>query len=192
MALTVTAAPETEPLTAAEAKAQLRVDGTDDDTLISALITVAREHVETILGRRLITQTLVWTLDDFPCGRRLQFPTGPVQSVGSVKYYASAVLTTWSASLYELSTGGESLPARLGPVDGATWPTVDVRLDGVEITFIAGYSDADAVPQAIKQAMKLMIGDWYAFREQVVAGSVGELPVGSTARALLMPYRLWV
>lgn len=44
------------------------------------------------------------------------------------------------------------------------------------------------MPQAIKQAMLLMIGHWYATREAVNIGNiVSELPIG--ARALLAPYR---
>jgi uncharacterized phiE125 gp8 family phage protein len=54
------AGPGEEPVSLAEAKAFCRIDGTDEDALVSALITAARLHVESITGRALLTQT--WRL----------------------------------------------------------------------------------------------------------------------------------
>jgi uncharacterized phage protein (predicted DNA packaging) len=45
----------TEPVTLDEAKLHLRVDDTSDDTLITTLITAAREHVE-----KFIKRTVPW------------------------------------------------------------------------------------------------------------------------------------
>jgi uncharacterized phiE125 gp8 family phage protein len=60
-----TAAPAAEPITLAEAKAWLRVDGTDEDTLITALIAAARTHVENFTRRALITQQFEVSFDAF-------------------------------------------------------------------------------------------------------------------------------
>ncbi len=55
MRATLTVPPAGEPLTLAEAKLHLRVDLSDDDALITALISAAREQAEFLTGQRLIT-----------------------------------------------------------------------------------------------------------------------------------------
>lgn len=58
-------APAVEPVTLAEMKAHLRVEITDDDDLIQGLTAAAREQVEDVTGRRLITQQWRLFLDRF-------------------------------------------------------------------------------------------------------------------------------
>ena len=58
--------PAIEPLALADAKLHLKVDFTDDDTLISALITAAREYAETFTGKSFITRSYELYLDHFP------------------------------------------------------------------------------------------------------------------------------
>ena len=69
MALVLVTGPETEPVSKEEAKAHLRVDGTDDDAYITALIVTARRHVEAILRRAQKecgqTPGLAYALGDF-------------------------------------------------------------------------------------------------------------------------------
>lgn len=91
MRLTLTAPPAVEPLALADAKTHLRVDITDDDTLITALITAARRYCESALKQALITQSWTLYLDSFP-------------SAGG--YYNRAVREIWP------SLGG--LPSGLG------------------------------------------------------------------------------
>jgi uncharacterized phiE125 gp8 family phage protein len=55
---------------------------------------------------------------------------------------------------------------------------------------VAGYGDdAEDVPQAIRQAMMLMIGHWYENREDTLGvGNIQRIPQGS--EYLLWPYRV--
>ena len=58
-------APAVEPVSLVEMKAHLRVEVVEDDDLIGALSAAAREHVEELTGRRLITQKWRLYLDRF-------------------------------------------------------------------------------------------------------------------------------
>src|SRR5437016_1244906 len=89
MDLVLTSGPAIEPITLAEAKAHLRVDGTAEDTLIGSLIVTCRLHVEAGLGLALITQGWSYFIDAWPAGRVLALPSRPVQSVTAVRLYAA-------------------------------------------------------------------------------------------------------
>jgi hypothetical protein len=66
MAIKITLAPSAEPVTLLEAKAHLRVDVTDDDLLITNLISAARVHAENVCRRAFVTQKWDLYLDSFP------------------------------------------------------------------------------------------------------------------------------
>lgn len=77
----VTTPPAAEPITLAEARLQLKADDsvTTDDTLISALIQAAREHVEKVCERALMPQTWRVSFDTFPAGA-IEVPGGKVRT----------------------------------------------------------------------------------------------------------------
>lgn len=186
-AVAVLEPPAAEPLTLAEVKLHCAVDGNEFDTLLTSLITAARQYVEKIGGRALITQTWQLQLDCFPCNLcgRIELPGGPAQSIESVKYIdTDGDEQTMAEADYVLRpTGGNSLLC-LG-FDKA-WPDYRYQ-DGeypVKIAYVVGYpynsEDSPAepptinVPESIKQAMKLLIAHWYQNRETVVIGSTVE------------------
>lgn len=186
--LTVTVPPASEPVTVAEAKSHLRVDISDDDTLIGSLITAAREYVELFTGQSFIQRTYRADVVNFASAIRL--PRGPVISVSSVKYYDTSspeTLTTWAASNYYLHND------ILWRVEGVSFPSVGSRVDNVQITYTAGWLDqssprADATPQAIQQAILLLVGDLYENRESQVLYP-GQLLENRAFQMLLNPYR---
>lgn len=181
----------------ATAKAHLRVEHQDEDTLIAGILAAATERLDGwsgILGRCLMPQT--WTsfvpyFDDF----RLRLPLVPVQSVTSVKYYdVNGVQQTFGASNYRLLADGRSAYIQLA--FPAVWPTslALLRDDAVSITFLAGYADAASVPAALKQAILLMVGDFYENRLTVEVGvrvTAIEIPMSVTVEALIAPYRAY-
>ena len=177
MALKIVTAPAVEPVTLAEAKLHLRVDGTDQDTLIAGLIQAAREHLETvILGRALVTQTLEYVVSRFPCWE-MPLPRPPLQSVTTVKYTDSLNAEhTLSNTLYCLNI--DRSPGLLTPAYGKSWPTATLAPTGaIRIRYVAGYGLAAAVPQAFKQAILLLVGHLYANRELTSAQALTVVPL---------------
>ena len=157
----VTTAPVTEPVTTAEAKLYLRVDFSDDDTLIATLITAARQRAEDIAGRAFISQTIAAWLDYWPDDGVIRIKRGPVATVTSVAYYTSNnVLTTVSASNYVLIA--QPQPARITLAYGQSWPT-DLRSEAaIKITYTAGAATADA---RYKDLILAMVANMYEARD---------------------------
>jgi len=84
----ITVEPAEEPITLAEAKEHLRVDFSDEDDYITALITTARKYCESYTNRVFITQTWRQNIDYFP--RVIQLKVNPIISLTSLKYYDTA------------------------------------------------------------------------------------------------------
>jgi len=182
----VTVAPASEPVTLAEAKAHLRVNHANDDASIDGLIVAAREWVEAFTGRSLVTQTRTYVLDGFPVEDDfIALPGSPIQSVTLVSYVDAAGATqTWGAANYVVDSTAD--PGGIFLAYGASWPDTRDQRHAVTITYVAGYT---IVPQRIKQAMLLIIGELYARRELAIVGAaINEVPFA--VQALLTPFRL--
>jgi uncharacterized phiE125 gp8 family phage protein len=186
--LKLVTAPAAEPVSLTEAKAHCRVDTSDDDTLIGSLITASREYVERILQRRLINSTWDFTLNRFESDY-IRLPYAPLSSVTSVSYVDSDGTTqTLSTSVYDTDLTRE--PGGIFLKYAQVWPTPRDIQNAVTVRYVAGYGAAGtSVPNAIKQAMLLLIGNWYENRESVVIGTIsGELPMA--VKSLLWSYRV--
>lgn len=171
--------PSVWPLTVDEAKAHLRVDHTTDDTLIESLIKAATNIAERFQNRGYINQTWRMTLDYFPPeGCVIQIPIGPVSSVTSITYIDGEGDTqTWSSAAYQLDT--RSTLARIIPGPDYDYPTTQTdRINAVTITFVVGYGAAStAIPENIRHAIRLILGDLYNHRESTITGTiVNQLP----------------
>lgn len=177
MALKLITAPSEEPISLGEAKAQLRVDWTNEDTQISSYILAAREYCEGFQNRQYITATWDLWLDDWPSKDRFDIPLPPLQSVASIKYYGTDN-TEYTLAATEYFVDDKSEPARIVLAYGKSWPSTTLRpVNGVVVRFTAGYGLAASVPQKVKQAMLLLITLMYEKRLPVVEGKiVGEVP----------------
>jgi hypothetical protein len=210
-------APAVEPVTLTEAKAQLRLDTTLDDTFVEVLIAAAREYAEQYCGRGFITQTWELTLDAFrgedflelgSRGRKeagifgaalgserthqaqyVKLPMGRLIDVTSVTYLdTSQAEQTLASNQYDVDTDNE--PGRLRPAYGVTWPNTLTIWDAVRIRYRVGYgASASDVPKAIKMAVLMLVSQMYEHRTPEVTGTV-VAGVGFTWSALLAPYRL--
>lgn len=186
MALKVITPPAAEPLTLAEAKAHLRVDGIDEDSYITALIVAARQGAESVTGRALMTQTLELAMDAFP--DLISIPRPPLASITSITYVdEDGVTQTLAPSAYAVNSHAQ--PAAIAPVYGTAWPATRAQANAVLVRYVAGYATAADVPQEIKQWMLLRIGMLFENRESVAAGvQFSALPF---VDSLLDPYRVW-
>lgn len=187
MRLRVVTPPASEPVTLVEAKAHLRLEGTDDDTYVSALIQAARQHVEEVCWRGVVTQTREAVLECFPDSDGVELPGGNLASITSVTYTdADGASQTLATSVYEADT--VSVPGRMLLAYDQSWPSTRSQWDAVRVRYVVGWAVAD-VPAPLKQALLLLVSQLYEHRTPEVTGvSMGK--VGFAVDALLSPYRL--
>jgi uncharacterized phiE125 gp8 family phage protein len=178
-------------MTLAQAKAQARVDIEDDDTLINRKVGQAKEFVERVLRRELLTSKYELVLDEFPSNWRrsdywdkdeaIRPPRPPLSSVTSITYItATGAVATCATTVYGVDTHSE--PGRIYLKYGQVWPTTQARANAVTVTYECGYGDtATSVPGHILAAVELYVAHIYDSREAVavsVGGNILELPLG--------------
>lgn len=185
----------TEPVTISEAQAWLRVDSQDDATEVTTLITTARQIVEDLTGRAILTQSWRMVASQWPAGRFagvenvVQLPRSPLASVTSVKYYPDngGAQATFASSNYHVVTA--ITPGILVLADNASWPDLAVRPDAVEINFTAGAATTPEIPPSLRHAVLLVLAHLYELRSPVAVGNiVNELPF--SLRHLLESHRV--
>lgn len=180
--LTLVTAPAALPVTLSEAKAQLRVDHSDEDALISALIASAVAQIDGPDGIGYAMQAQTWrlTLDAFPAVIRL--PMRPVVSVSAITYVGSDDVTaTFPAESYRVVIAGGT--ALIEPVHGVSWPSTKDVLGAVNITFVAGVG----APDPLKLAILMMITDAY---ENRAAQDAKDLKPNRAVESILSRYRV--
>lgn len=170
------AAPASEPVTLTQAKAQLRVDHSDDDTLIASLIKAARAHIEAACAVRFSARTGVsFKCDGFSDLARL--PEAPVSSIASITYIdAAGASETLPTTVYEVRADG--LDVGIVLKTDQTWPTIQSG-SRVTVTAAIGYATA---PDDICHALLMLIAHWYENRATVNVGNItSELPFAVNA-----------
>lgn len=178
-----------EPVTLTEARAHLRAATTSEDTLITSLITAARQACEDRLQRTLIQTDWELTLDAFPDAIPLRMPA--VMSVQSVQYVDEDGATqTLSPASYQVDAKSE--PGWIVPAYGYSWPTTREQINALTVAYRCGYGTmAAAVPEPLKSWILLMVGSLYENRESVnVAQGIVSVELGFADR-LLDTYRVW-
>lgn len=179
--------PGAEPLSLGQVKQHLRIETTDEDALLSMIVQVAREHVETITGRFLMRQTIDLQMDGFSDPIRL---VAPLVSVSSVKYIdAAGVTQTVSAADYVVVAPTVRPEPRgfLHLALNKSWPTPAEIANCVTVRVVAGTTDPGDVPAALRHAMLLMIGDLYENRGSQTPEQM-RLVANPAAMALMGPW----
>lgn len=175
----------------AEAKAQCRVTHSAEDALITSLIKAVTDRCEHVIGRAIMPQTWELVLDAFPTNEDIELLHPPIQSITSVKYIDALTANETTLANTQYSLDKDSEPGWLMPAYGVTWPSTLPVANAVRIQYLAGYINADAVPDCIKQWMLLTVATYYSNRESVVVGSIIQSFDNATYDGLLDRARVW-
>ena len=186
MVAILVAPPGAEPVTRGEAKAHARIDGTDEDERVDALIAAARADVENRTGRALVTQGWRIVRDAVPRGAVVRLQPAPVQAVTAVTVFGDdGAPQVVSPDDYDVDLA--SAPGRLVLQRGRGWSAR--ALNGFEVDLTCGYGPPEAVPAPLKHAVLMLVAYWFEVREAAEYGVVAG-PVASRTAALLAPYRV--
>lgn len=171
--LSLKTAATTDPVTLTEARAQLREIATAEDNLISALITAATQDAEKVMQRPIMPQTWLWVADDFTSeadGRIcIPIPSRAITAFTYVRGTDGATVALAATTDYLPDFRGEYYTL-VFPAYGTLWPTPRVQPGAVEITLEAGWANALAVPQVIKQWILMRVAALFAHREAWTSG----------------------
>lgn len=181
----------TEPIALADAKSYLRVDFTDDDTLISGLISRARSYAETVTHRAMATQQIqtIYTIER-PTGGELSgsIEPGPnwyeyqeqlgANPFGAAQFYFDLPMPPVQPNQTL------TVETKVTAFDAWTTFTGNTYLDNVQeparmyfqvpvtanfwrFTYWAGYDAVQSYPITpdLLQPMYEAIAYWYQFRE---------------------------
>lgn len=135
----------TEPVTLAEAKAWIKVADSysDDNTIITALITVARQMLEEYLSISIASKTYTVVLKNLLGD--MELPYGPITSITSAADLDGDALTIDEDYI----------------LTGEEFKRLDTITDYIKFVYVAGYS---TVPEALKTAIKMQVGYMYEHR----------------------------
>ena len=179
----------TNVVSLAQAKAHLRVEHADDESLIETLIGVAQNVVEGYTGRFLQQVEGSFYFDDFH--EFMNLHAGPNlalrnrNSAEGVTYLDTAGRQT-VVDLDKYVLEGKGYPARLRMLDTPSDVESD-SLNAVRVDVTVGHTQADR-PDALIAAMLLIIGHLYENRQDVGQHKTHATPLAS--RYLMEPYRL--
>lgn len=185
------AGPTAEPITVAEAKAQLRVLHGDDDAYIEALVGASREWAESFTRRAFVEQTWVAQYAEWPTDRTLELGRFPIRSVESVSFRDSTgAWEVLDAADYTV----DEIEGSVRLKSGVAVPSLSYDFAApFKVEFTAGYvttANAANLPKNLKQALLLTISNFYANRVPVVQGTItSKVPL--SVESLLRPLKLY-
>jgi uncharacterized phiE125 gp8 family phage protein len=176
------------PISIDDAKKQFHghLDLTEDDDQVVSWIKSAAHKVERDTGVTLLTSAWRVVLNAYPAwDQPIHLPLYPVQSIDDFTYYDfDGMLQSVASPLPDLVDYGRPVKIALAGTD--TWPT-DLRTfqPGV-IDVTAGWSAPELIPDDLKQAIKILVGQMALYREQDVAGQ------GMTVTPTTLGYEQWI
>ncbi|ADJ24768.1 phiE125 gp8 hypothetical protein [Hyphomicrobium denitrificans ATCC 51888] len=175
-----------DPVTLAEAKAQMRVLHSNEDALIERIISAASRHVENRIGRNLVKRTVTYKREGFPRGGvPVVLPRPPVISITSITFVDP------KGDTITLSPNDYFLAASLieyWVLPKTAWPLAARGIPSVTIVYESGYGAMDSdVPEDLRHAVLLLVQHFYAHRSAVMEGPAVVTPMA--VDALIEPHK---
>lgn len=181
--------PTVWPVSADELGAHLRLNQSGgsypEEAFLLDLIKGATEFAEAETGLVMLEQTWAYYLDEVPIQsdglgwwdgvregamnqehpRFIELTKGPLISITNVKSFDSDdAESTFAAANYYADTA--SRPGRIVLRSGSVWPTNVRSVNGLVVTYKAGFgAEAANVPFQLRQAIKVIAAHWYENRE---------------------------
>jgi uncharacterized phiE125 gp8 family phage protein len=155
----------------------LRVEHTDEDTTITAIIDAAVQAAQDYTGRHFVSSVFSLSIDSF---YNVEVPTG-ITTISGISYFDSAGDSqTLSVDKYYADFRRE--PGRISFIDPPSTHT-----DRFNAVVIAGTLGDTAYPP-IKHAIKMLAAHYYENRRAVIITTSSKIPLG--IEAILNPYRI--
>ena len=153
-----------------EAKAQCRVDESDEDALLLRLIAGAQSEIENTLGHALTLQWWRLVLERFPSGSSpILVPRPPLVSLVSLSY-ADANNVEQTLTDHVLDSSSE--PARIHPPETG-WPATYSRAHpAVTVYYSCGHTTVRPIDPGIKDIALMLVGRGYENREETITGTI--------------------
>lgn len=192
---------DAEPVTLTDAKLWCRIDNTAEDSVISSLITAAREKVEADTDRQFAPQTWVWTVD-----QRFRLPKISDAVIPDLHWGDAG--EGWGEAEWPWFLWGRRYPSLRSPVTpvqsvlsityrsngadasydmtnfrvggdrdlifGDGLPISDEQKDAITITMVCGLTTEQAVTaleERYRQAIRMLVVHWYENRVPVQMGT---------------------
>lgn len=161
-------APTERVISVDDIRTHARIDAADEDTYLEGLSDAAEAEAEAYTWRKLLTQTWDQYFDGFADPLHLRFPplytTDEHNGVTSVTYTdTNGDAQTLATSVYEVAEKDGIATVRRKY--NQSWPTTLGHEDVVTVRFVCGYGAASAVPERIKQAIRIHANHYYRNRE---------------------------
>ncbi|MDX2259413.1 MAG: head-tail connector protein [Hyphomicrobiaceae bacterium] len=187
MALVLVGGPAVEPVSLAQVKAHLRLDGDSEDLLVASLILTSRLHIEAALGLALVSQQWRLVLHDWPRGGEVRLPLRPIADVSEIRVKdAAGVPAVLAPASYVADLAGNA-PRIVSA--GAALPRPGRIAAGIKIDLMAGYGpEPDDVPAPIRHALLLLVAHWYEHRDPIEIGAQDAV-IPDAVSQLLKPFR---
>lgn len=166
--ITIDSAPSNDPVTLSEAKDYLGYTDSDQDTLITNLITSATKLLERWTNRAFVTQTLKAYYSRVK--RKTYLPRSPVQSVDNVDRIRQDETTTLTQGTDYYVQGLDQkyiiIPKPWDLAAGHS-PLDNLGNFELEVKYTAGFGARSDVPEPIKEAIKKTVNTMFDMRHNM-------------------------
>ncbi len=183
MSAFLVAGPAIEPVSIADIRDWLKIDTSEEDTLLTTLVATARAALERHVRRAFVSQTWRFIYASTATDGAMRLPLAPLLSVVELRVYdAAGAITSAPPEAIELDLDADRPAVRL----------LDADLVGkaarIEIDATLGYGAAAIdVPAPLRQAIRMLVAAWHGRRGD--SGPDGGALLPESVAAIVSPYR---